>query len=162
MTNKDYNYKTFKLDKHIEIECRTYETRDSWGHKALMSIDGPIVSEKKITYYNRTWEAYTYQSILSAIVEDYKGFSKDQKAKYQAMIDNQSFSQDKDVFKSITMIAKMGEVLAPDQKSRNDWKTRILKAGLKNKGLIMPDNWESLSEDEKEKRLNGAIEQLTI
>jgi len=55
------------------------------------------------------------------------------------------------------MVAKMGAILAPDQKSKNDFQTRILKAGLENRGLIMPDNWDELSEDEKEKRLDGAI-----
>jgi hypothetical protein len=34
----------------------------------------------------------------------------------------------------------------------------MLKAGLSNKGLIMPEDWNELSEDEKEKRLNKVIE----
>jgi hypothetical protein len=36
----------------------------------------------------------------------------------------------------------------------------MLKAGLDGSGLIMPKDWDSLSEDEKEARLNGAISQL--
>jgi hypothetical protein len=160
MANKNYGSKTFNLDKNITVDCWTYETRYSWGHKSQLWIDYKVVSEKKITYYNRTWESYTYQSILDYIVREYKGFTKDQKAKYQAMIKNDNFSQDADIFKNVSMIAKMGDIFGRNQKESNDWKARMLKAGLENKGLIMPDDWDTLSEDEKEKRLNGAIEQL--
>lgn len=62
---------------------------------------------------------------------------------------------------SIAMVAKLGDVLcAGDKKAANDWKARMLRAGLEGRGLIMPDDWDSLSEDEKERRLNGVIEQL--
>ena len=30
----------------------------------------------------------------------------------------------------------------------------MFKAGLEGKGLIMPENWDELSEDEKSERLN--------
>ena len=40
------------------------------------------------------------------------------------------------------------------------WWNKMLKAGLGNKGLEMPEDWDSLSEDEKERRLNGAIGNL--
>lgn len=63
--------------------------------------------------------------------------------------------------RAIGMVAKLGGIFhAGDQKATNDWKTRMLKAGLENKGLIMPDDWETLGEDEKERRLDGAIAQL--
>ena len=62
--------------------------------------------------------------------------------------------------KNIAMVAKMGEIFGTNQKEKNDWKARMLKAGLENKGLIMSEDWNTLSEDEKEKRLNRAIEQL--
>ncbi len=63
--------------------------------------------------------------------------------------------------KTIAMVMAMGNVLAsPDLKSKNDWKTRMLKAGLENRGLIMPEDWESLSEEDKEARLNKVIETL--
>ncbi len=47
------------------------------------------------------------------------------------------------------MIPKLGEVMTDNKKGSNDWKTRMLKAGLQDKGLIMPE--------EKETRLNGVI-----
>lgn len=61
------------------------------------------------------------------------------------------------MFKSIGMIAKLGEIMTNNKKESNDWKVRMLKAGLENKGLIMPEDWNTLTEEEKEKRLNGVI-----
>jgi len=61
------------------------------------------------------------------------------------------------MMKSVSIVAALGAILCPDQKSKNDWQTRILKAGLGNRGLQMPDNWDQLTEDEKEKRLAGAL-----
>ncbi len=55
------------------------------------------------------------------------------------------------------MVAAFGDILCSGQKEKNDWKTRMLKAGLSGKGLSMPADWDQLSEDEKEKRLNKAV-----
>jgi len=45
--------------------------------------------------------------------------------------------------------------------NENNWKARMLKAGLSNQGLIIPEDWDTLSEDDKEARLNKVITQLT-
>lgn len=58
---------------------------------------------------------------------------------------------------TVAMIAQLGNIFGSNQKESNDWKARMLKAGLENKGLIMPDDWDQLSEDEKATRLDGAI-----
>src|SRR3990167_1295649 len=62
--------------------------------------------------------------------------------------------------KTVAMVMAMGNIFGKNQKEKNDWKARMLKAGLDGRGLIMPDEWDTLSEDQKETRLNGAIEQL--
>ena len=69
-------------------------------------------------------------------------------------------NKDNGTLKSIAMIAKMGEIFGKTTKEKNDWKERMLKAGLENRGLMMPNDWETLNEDEKERRLNGAIAKL--
>lgn len=66
------------------------------------------------------------------------------------------------LFSSIAAICKLGEVLCSGQKETNDWKTRMIKAGLGNRGLEIPDDWDTLSEDEKETRLNNVIKELTV
>jgi hypothetical protein len=50
--------------------------------------------------------------------------------------------------------------MCQDKKEQNDWKARMLKAGLGNAGLQMPEDWESLDEQTKEARLNAVISVL--
>lgn len=63
-------------------------------------------------------------------------------------------------------LAMLGDVLdGGDIKAKNDWKANILKAEierrreaeLENRGLIMPTDWDTLSEDVKQERLDGVI-----
>ena len=61
---------------------------------------------------------------------------------------------------SIAMVAALGDVFGKTTKDKNDWKTRMLKAGLEGRGLIMPDDWDKLDEDTKQARLDGALGQL--
>lgn len=63
-----------------------------------------------------------------------------------------------DFIKTTSLIASLGDLFGNNQKDSNDWKARMLKAGLEPRGLIMPEDWESLTEEEKEKRLNLVIE----
>lgn len=71
--------------------------------------------------------------------------------------DGESKPDDGGMMKAVAMVAAFVTILCPDQKSKNYWQARMLKAGLGNRGLTMPDNWDQLSEDEKEKRLTAAV-----
>ena len=62
--------------------------------------------------------------------------------------------------RSIAMVAAFGEIFGTTKKEKNDWKARMLKAGLGGRGLSMPEDWDTLTEEEKERRLNGAIEAI--
>jgi len=59
--------------------------------------------------------------------------------------------------KSVGMVAALGNIMTNNKKDSNDWKLRMLKAGLENKGLSIPEDWDTLTEEEKEKRLNNVI-----
>jgi len=60
-----------------------------------------------------------------------------------------------DELKSIGMVAMFGNVLCNDIKEKNTWKKRMMLAG--SNGISFPDNWDTLSEEEKQSRLNNAI-----
>ena len=57
----------------------------------------------------------------------------------------------------IFKITKEIEVVCENQKDKNDWKARMLEAGFENKGLVMPDDWNTLDEDTKQIRLDSII-----
>ena len=64
------------------------------------------------------------------------------------------------MLKTVANIAAMGEIFGNTPKEKNDWKARMLKAGIPEGALHMPEDWDKLSEDEKTKRLDGAIKVL--
>jgi hypothetical protein len=108
-------------------------------------------ANKKL-YVHGYWSVTTSKHIN--YVASYYGLTKENKTA-------EDIEQPEDnSLKMVAMVAKMGDIFSDNQKDRNDWKARMLKAGLENKGLIMPDDWESLTEAEKEVRLNMAIEAI--
>lgn len=160
---KHYSNQTFRITKTLTAYAWTENT--SYGFRHLIELEGHYrtISTAKACYYNRTWEVYQYESVLKSLLEK----SKNQLTKYEyktfkSKIKNQFRKEDPQLknLKTISMIASLGDIFANNQKESNDWKTRMLKAGLENKGLIMPEDWDTLSESEKEARLNGAIKQL--
>ena len=61
------------------------------------------------------------------------------------------------MLKSVAMVAAFGNLLCNTEKDKNDWKLRMMKAGLSNQGLSVPEDFDSLPEVEKSKRLNSAL-----
>lgn len=157
--NKFYNHKVFDLDT-FQIICESQDTRYGFRHLATLMIKGREAEYAKACYYNRTWEKFCYQSVIQELLEKTRALTPDERKLAVEYIKNYS-EQTPAIFKSIKIITAIGEVLGKDQKERNDFMARIMKAGLEKRGLIMPDNWDTLSENEKERRLNGATSCLT-
>ena len=61
-------------------------------------------------------------------------------------------------FVAAGMVAAFGNVLCADQEEKNNWKKRMLQAGIT--GLSIPEDWEDLTEDEKTRRLDEVINQI--
>jgi hypothetical protein len=134
------------------------------GNKKLYSY-GTLVAEikdgKPIVYgtYSQTTlkhiKEFLQQSGHKAetseqIIKDYSPSDKDMEVK-QKEAEETVNSQ----LKTTAMVASLGELFGKTQKEKNDWKTRMLKAGAPQ--LSIPDDWETLPEAEKEHRLNQVI-----
>ncbi len=65
-----------------------------------------------------------------------------------------------DFIKTVGLIAAIGNIFQETNKGRNDWKKRMLSAGLQDKGLSFPEDWDQLTEEEKQRRLDSAINVL--
>lgn len=151
--------KSFKITEHLEVVCESQSTRSGFRHLAYMLRDGNEIATGKCCYLNRTWESYQFQSVLFEVVRKAvkgKVISEDEEKLCDKFI--REDQTDWSAFKMTKMVAQMGDLLCQDQKEKNDWKTRMLKAGLENKGLQMPEDWDTLDEATKEARLNKVIE----
>ena len=153
--------KFFKIDEHATILCEWKKTRNGFKHEAALLVDGMLRDKVKICYLNRTWEAFEYQSVISKLL-DKTGYLNDAERKqFMDGLGHKAHEEVQATFGNIAMIAKLGEIFHEgDKKGINDWKARMLKAGLEPLGLMMPDDWGGLDEEVKEERLNALIGEL--
>lgn len=151
--------KTFRLGEAADIECGWQNTSYGFRHLAVLRTRDQRY-EAKACYYNRTWEAYEYQSVVHAVIQ--KAFPKAEAQKYFDIVDGKADADLKRDFGMIAGFAKLGEILCEKPEDKNAWKEKMLKAGLDNRGRMIPDDWGSLPEDEKQRRLDGAIKELRV
>lgn len=152
--------KIFPITRSYKVVCDWQKTRNGFKHTADLLRNNSSVLSVKICYLNRTWESFEYQSVLEKLYKQSEDrLTTYEKAKFKKII-KQGDREDLQHMKNVAFAAKVGEIFCDDQKSKNDWKMRMLKAGLESKGLSFPDDWDSLTEDEKERRLNGSLESI--
>jgi len=59
---------TFKMNDSYEVVCWGERTRYGFRHLAVLMKDGEEVCRDKVCYYNRTWERYTFETVLSNVI----------------------------------------------------------------------------------------------
>ena len=147
--------KIFKITEHIEVVCDSAKTRNGFKHTATLMIDGAEQESTKCNYLNRTWERYEYQSVLQKVINNSKVLSEEDKKICLEFAEGDH--TDWSAFNMTSGISKLGDLFCDNQKDKNDWKARMLKAGLGNSGLEIPEDWDTLDEDTKQARLDGVI-----
>ncbi len=161
MARKYYNIQYFKPNKTLSIKCTTQDTSYGFRHVAEITKEnaswGTPVDYAKACYHNRTYERFCYEAVINEAIDNCNLIKQKTRAKNK--VANDALGKVKSNFATIATVAKLGEIFTDNDKQSNDWKARMLKAGLGD-GLIMPDDWGSLTESEKTKRLNAVIAHL--
>jgi hypothetical protein len=145
----------FQVTKDIKVICNTSRTRTGFKHTATLVLRGLRQGTESVSYLNRTWERYEYQTVMQRLFEKTTCLSPQQKAYCLRWVEGDH--TDWSGMEGVAAIAAMGDVLGRNRKEKNTFKKRMLVSGLGNQGLQMPDDFDSLPEKEKERRLNGAI-----
>ena len=148
--------KEFNVSEKIKVRCSTKSTRNGFKHVATLYLDGVESGTASCSYLNRTWESYEYQSVLYRLAKTAKNLTDEEKTILTDF--SKKDHTDNSMMKSTAMIAALGDIFGGTKKESNDWKTRMLKAELGNSGLEIPEDWDTLDEDTKQKRLNAVIE----
>jgi hypothetical protein len=66
------NVKTTSGNQY-SIVSEYWENSRAWGHRSVLLRGGDYeVANSRVRYYNRTWEMYTYQSCMSAVVYNFR------------------------------------------------------------------------------------------
>lgn len=98
------------------------------------------------------WWSVTTSKHINYVAKEY-GLTK-----VDAPRDDKSQEDDgSGMLKTVAMVAALGQVFCSGEKEQNDWKLRMMKAGLTNQGLSVPDNFDSLPESERTRRLDAAL-----
>lgn len=153
----------FKLPDGFTIECKSEKTRYGFRHLAKMFDDKhTLVAQSKACYYNRTWESYTFQSVVHSAIRNY--FKHAQHASeddpriqaYYACADGRGRDADMAPFRATGMMDALAKLFSEDGDlaTRNKMRMASLKAHLPEIDL---SPLEGLPEEEKAKRLDQAI-----
>lgn len=157
--NAQADYKTFQIGNGYEIVAHWEKTRSGFRHIAVLMKDGQEIDKTKVTYQNRTWESYEFETAIKKLLDQNNSLSDAEKKTFLINAERKDRAEVDERFGNIAKIAKMGEFLTSNKKESNDWKKRMIKAGL-GEGIQMPEDWDNLSEDEKETRLNAVISHM--
>jgi len=150
-------FENFPINKEYSIEAHWEKTSRGFRHVVKLLKNGREVDIATENYLNRTWERFDYETAINKLLEKNTDIMTDsQRKEYVDLLAKKDLEEVNKRFGMIGAIAQMGEIIGKDQKEKNDWKERMIKAGIPQ--IQMPEDWASLSEQEKEKRLNKIIQ----
>lgn len=72
LDSKNFYFKKINGET-LMIHCEVYAYSTGWGHRAKIVYDGDRWPDftKRITYYNRTWEAFKFESVIYKVLSKY-------------------------------------------------------------------------------------------
>lgn len=154
LNQKNIKMKKFKVNDRIEIGCEYKKSRNGFRHIATLYTDGKVADKTSESYLNRTWESYEYQTVMQKLIKKTDALTEDERKIAMDFVENYK-ETDKGILGMAAMVAKMGEVFADTDEEKNTWKKRMLGTVP---GIDFPEDWDTLSEEEKKRRLDGAID----
>lgn len=124
---RDIQYFTAKVNgKEIEFRCYTTWTRNGFCHTAhLIDYDREYnTTDSKVSYYNRTWERFTYETVLKRAIEKLPTDVRQQV--YDQIIDHKAAEEEQKAEEQFEAFKNLHDSLSPENKER-----------LANSGIVM-------------------------
>ena len=149
--------KTFEIKNGMQVICESQNTRNGFRHIAILMNNGNEVDRTKVTYLNRTWESFEFESVLHKLINETNILNQEEKDQFFNKSKKDEHDRTHSEMKTVQMIASLGDIFTDNKQESNAWKKRMLQAGLESKGLTFPADWDELTEEEKEKRLDAVI-----
>ena len=72
----------FRLNNTYSIICRFVSTRSGFKHEATLTRNGEQIDSTKVTYVNRTWERYEYQTVLQKMINNTSELTDKEKRRF--------------------------------------------------------------------------------
>ena len=81
--------------------------RSGFVHETKLYKNNALIGQNKVQYYNRTWECYTYQSVMKGVVytlinAEYEAFKNEYKERHN--IKRLTKAKETEVYKELSLI----------------------------------------------------------
>ena len=157
--------KTYSFGEGYQVNCWSENTRYGFRHLCELTHNLNRIGKSKACYYNRTWEAYEFQSVIhQAIQAVFDNRTRAQQKKGQEInplvkqycdeIDARARGIEAKRFDPVKMVCAVGALLTSNPEERANWDKRMQST---IPGIDFPDDFDSLPVEEQQKRLNKVL-----
>lgn len=113
----DTRYFTAKVNgKEIEFRCYTTDTRNGFCHTAHYVGWDYDLTDTKVSYYNRTWERFEYESVLKSAIKKLPTDVRQQV--YGQIIDGKAAEEEKKADEMVKSFEALHSSLSDENKER--------------------------------------------
>lgn len=113
----DTRYFTAKVNgKEIEFRCYTTDTRNGFCHTAHYVGWDYDLTDTKVSYYNRTWERFEYESVLKSAIKKLPTDVRQQV--YDQIIDGKAAEEEKKADEMVKSFEALHSSLSDENKER--------------------------------------------
>ena len=119
MAVKQYDVRYFSAKvngKEIEFRCYTTNTRCGFCHTAHYVGWDYAINDTKVSYYNRTWERFEYESVLKKAID--KLPKEIRQAVYDQIIDGKAAEEEQKAEEMVESFKALHEGLSEENKER--------------------------------------------
>lgn len=142
MATKWYNQQNFSASvngREYSFYCHTTSTRNGFCHTVETLADGSWLRDTKISYINRTWERFDYETALKRAIEKCK-------------------AEDREQLNEIIIERKYQEEHEKCEKFLSAFKSEYDKLSDKNKEILK--NSPEITSDEQAKGVLGVMKMM--
>ncbi len=113
----DIQHFTAKVNgKEITFRCHTTNTRTGFCHTAHYTGWDYNLTDTRVSYYNRTWERFEYESVLKRAIDKLPTDVRQQV--YDQIIDGKAAEEEQKAEEQFQAFKKLHEGLSDDNKER--------------------------------------------
>ena len=123
----------------------------------VYSYDTHVATIKNGVVYRLGWWSVTTNKHINYVASEYGYPVQDLPKEEKAVIQKEEEAKSKAQFDSVKMVCAFGSILCDTPEEKNKWNKRMLGT---IPGIDFPEDFDKLSEEEKAKRLNGALNVL--
>ena len=114
---RDIQYFTAKVNgNEVTFRCYTTWTRNGFCHTAHYTGWDYSLTDTKASYYNRTWERFTYESVLKRAIDKLPTEIRQQV--YDQIIDHKAAEEEQKAEEQFEAFKKLHDGLTPENKER--------------------------------------------